>query len=416
MVFRIFDLLEKHHRCKAGGKITIYQPIILYRKFTADQIFTGHQLIVEPAVLITDASGAIIEIIHPDDAGDEIEVLRGLLTPGFINAHCHLELSHLKGAIPEKTGLVDFVQQVMGKRSLTAGLKQDAMQKADTEMYDCGIVAVGDICNTTDSIPVKVKSRLLWHNFVEVSGFVEAIAQKRLEDSRLAYAQFKTSLVHQKTTFSPHAPYSVSKKLFQLLNDQTTDQLITIHNQECAAEDELYQHKTGRFLELYQNFGIDISSFKPTGQSSFQSWLPYFTKEQSIISVHNSFTNESDINFATKPISYCLCINANQYIEQINPPIDLLMKKNCQIVLGTDSYASNNQLNILEEIKTIQRETNYKIPLVQLLQWATINGANTLQMQETVGSFERGKMPGIVLIEGLNNLETTATSVAKRIL
>ena len=388
----------------------------MYRKFTADQIFTGYHLLAEPVVLITDIFGAIIEIVNSDDAGDEIETLPGLLTPGFVNAHCHLELSHLKAAIPEKTGLVNFVQQVMSNRNSATELKQEAMQKAEAEMYDGGIVAVGDICNTADSIPVKQQSKLLWHNFIEVSGFIGAAAQKRWDDSQLVFEQFRARLANHQTTFSPHAPYSVSKKLFQLLNEKTNSQLITIHNQECAAEDELYKSKSGRFLELYQNFGIDIISFEPTGQSSFKSWLPYFNNGQSIISVHNSFTNEEDIDFATKPISYCLCVNANQYIEQKNPPIDMLMRKDCQIILGTDSYASNHQLSILAEIKTIQRETNHAVPLTEMLQWATINGANALQLQQSVGSFEKGKKPGIVLIEGLDDVQITEASVAKRIL
>lgn len=410
-------------RLKAGGKFTIYQPIILYRKFSADHIFTGHEILPSPAVLITDSSGAIIEIVDRKDAGDGIEIFSGLLTPGFTNAHCHLELSHLKGIIPEKTGLVEFVQQVMHKRASSNEIKMDAMIKAEAEMYNAGMVAVGDICNTPDSIPVKQQSKLLWHNFIEVSGFVEAVAQKKLADIKMIYEQFQTPNTAQKTTFSPHAPYSVSKRLFHLLNDETAGQIITIHNQECAAENDLYQRKSGGFLDLYKNFDIDISAFEPTRNSSFQSWLPYFTNHQSIISVHNTFTGKEDLAFSknqsqniSNQIYYCLCFNANKYIEEKIPPIDLLIKNNCDIIIGTDSYASNRQLNILEEIKTIQRETGYAIPLQQLLQWATINGAKALQLDSIIGSFEKGKTPGIVLIEKLNNLQTTLQSCASRIL
>ena len=181
--------------------------------------------------------------------------------------------------------------------------------------------------------------------------------------------------------------------------------------------------KTGDFLRLYKNFGIDIQSFEPTGKSSFQSWLPMFTNHQPIISVHNTFTRGEDLDFAKswqqdfkQPIYFCLCINANHYIEQKTPPIDLLRENNCQIVLGTDSYASNEQLNILEEVKTIQQQTNYSVPLPELLKWATINGAKALQLDDKLGSFEKGKIPGIVLIENLDNLKTTHQSFARRIL
>jgi len=393
----------------------------LYRKFTADHIFNGYDLLPGQTVLITDATGVIINMVDQKDSGDGVEVFEGLITPGFVNAHCHLELTYLRGVIPENTGLVEFVQQVMGKRGVSQELNLDAMREAEVEMYECGIVAVGDICNTTDSISVKQQSNLIWHNFIEVSGFIDAVAEKRLMDMKLVYDQFKP--FNHKTTFSPHAPYSVSKKLFQLINNETANEIITIHNQECKAEDDLYKHKMGGFLKLYKNFAIDFAGFEATGKSSFQSWLPYFTRGQSIISVHNTFTSLDDVTFLLRqlqnvnsPFYYCLCINANKYIEQAIPPVDLLRKLNCNIIIGTDSYASNHQLNVLEEIKTIQQETDYSIPLVEILQWATINGATALRLQHNIGSFETGKKPGIVLIEKLNNLQTTSATTAMRIL
>lgn len=378
-------------------------------------------------MLITDLTGTIVDLVSPSMAGDDVAIFEGLLTPGFVNTHCHLELSYLKHTIAEGTGLVVFVQQVMSSRAAAIEVKMQAMLKADTEMYQAGIVAVGDICNTADSIIIKQQSQLHWHNFIEVSGFTDATAPTRLNNMKPVFEAFKTAGNIGQTTFSPHAPYSVSKKLFQLLNHETAGQTITIHNQEAAAENELYQSKSGGFLSLYQNFGIDIAAFKPSGKSSFKSWLPYFGNKQSILSVHNSFTSPADITFyhqqlsAQKPpLHFCICINANKYIEQKIPPINLLRNTGCNIVLGTDSYASNHQLNILEEIKTIQKESNYTITLEETLGWATLNGATALGLNNLLGSFEKGKKPGIVLIEGLTasengSLQTTHNSVASRI-
>jgi len=375
-----------------------------------------------PTVLITDGSGVIIDLVNIEEAGDGIEEFKGIISPGFVNAHCHLELSHLKGRIPENTGLVEFVQQVMNNRSKGNEQQLEAMEQADSKMYHSGIVAVGDICNSTDSIAVKKSSKILWHNFIEVSGFVGETANARLEAMKLVSEQFKNELPFQPKTLSPHAPYSVSKKLFHLLNEQTEAQLITIHNQESAAEDELYLAKQGGFLDLYNNFEIDISSFEPTGKSSVQSWLPYFNKQQSILSVHNTYTSESDIDFLIKYsekhsslFSYCICINANNYIEQKNPPIEMLMNSDCNVVIGTDSLASNHQLNILEELKTIQLSNNPIFPLSTLLKWATINGAKALQLDSLVGSFEKGKKPGVVLIENIQQFQLNQQSSARRI-
>ena len=375
-----------------------------------------------PTVLITDGSGVIIDLVNIEEAGDGIEEFKGIISPGFVNAHCHLELSHLKGRIYENTGLVEFVQQVMNNRSKGNEHQLEAMEQADSKMYHSGIVAVGDICNSTDSIAVKKSSKILWHNFIEVSGFVGEAANARLEAMKLVSDQFKNELPFQPKTLSPHAPYSVSKKLFHLLNEHTEAQLITIHNQESAAEDELYLAKQGGFLDLYNNFEIDISSFEPTGKSSVQSWLPYFNKQQSILSVHNTYTSERDIDFLIKYsekhsslFSYCICINANNYIEQKNPPIEMLMNSDCNVVIGTDSLASNHQLNILEELKTIQLSNNPIFPLSILLKWATINGAKALQLDSLVGSFEKGKKPGVVLIENIQQFQLNQHSSARRI-
>ena len=355
-------------------------------------------------VLITDADGTIEAILSTADAGDDIQYFNGILCPGFVNAHCHIELSHLKGKIPGRTGLVDFVQQVMKQRTVAEDEKARAMQQAEKEMYDSGIVAVGDICNTTDSLTIKEKSKIRWHNFIEVSGFVDAGADKRFTAIKDILHQFPAG----KSTLSPHAPYSVSKKLFELINCHTQSKIISIHNQEAQAENELYQNKTGDFLNLYKNLGIDIAGFLPTSKTSLQSWLPYFNLQQSIIAVHNTFTCEEDVGFVknqNNEVYFCLCPNANLYIENALPPIDLLLKSKCNIVLGTDSLASNHTLNMMDEINVLQKYYPH-ISLETLLQWATINGAQALGMYDQLGSFEKGKRPGVLLIE-----ETTSKRV-----
>lgn len=381
----------------------------MYRKYKPSSIFNGTQILPAGQVLICKKDGTIETILPEADAGDDILPLDGILSPGFVNAHCHIELSHFKGLIPEHTGLVNFVQQVMSRRNEKNGEeKLVAMQAAQDELFENGTVAIGDICNTTDSIALKQNSPLKWHNFIEVTGFVDAAAKKRLEDTEDILRQFVTNQKSRTTddrrpmtagqvTLSPHAPYSVSRTLFQLLNEKTAGQLITIHNQEAAAENELYKTKTGGFLELYKNFGIDISGFELTGKTSLQSWFPYFNGDQRIITVHNSFLSQEDIDMSKSSVDFCICINANLYIENVLPPVELLMNNNCRIVLGTDSYASNHRLNIMAEINTIQQHFP-QISLETILQWATLNGAKALGMEEALGSFEKGKKPGLVLI------------------
>lgn len=380
-------------------------------------------MLPEGHVVITTAKGVIIEIVPLTDAGDDIEFFTGLLCPGFINAHCHLELSHLKGLVPEKTGLVEFVLKIITERHFAEEKILEAIETAENEMLQNGIVAVGDICNNTLTIAQKKLERLHYHNFIEVAGFVPELANNRFGKCQTLLAAYQSALKNQQSTLSPHAPYSVSPQLFQLIDNATANCIVTIHNQETNAEEEFLKNKTGDFLKLYKKLGIDIDFYNPSGKSSLQTWLPYFKKNQSLILVHNVTTSVQDIEF-TKPstinhqpsaVHFCLCPNANLYISNTLPDVDMLIKHQCHIVLGTDSLASNHQLNILEEIKTLQNNFPH-IQLKTLLQWATINGARALQMDNKLGGFEKGKQPGVVLIEGVENLQVQKNATAKRLL
>jgi len=382
-----------------------------FRKYKATQLFDGDTL-QSDKVLLANTDGSIEAIVATSDAGDGIEELDGILTPGLINAHCHLELSHLKDVIPPHTGLVEFLCSVVTKRGFAAELVQQEIEKAAKEMYDNGIVAVGDICNTTDAITVKSKSSIRWQSFIEVLSFTDAKSAENM-------AHYKTILdAHEKALASPnrhvltpHAPYSISSNTFELLNAATTGKIISIHNQEHPAEDELYKTGGGDYLRLFKIFGVEESPFPVTRKSSLQTYLPHFKNGQTIFLIHNTYMPQEDIAFANNfakvnglQLVYCFCPNANLYIENKLPPVETFMANHCNIVLGTDSYSSNWQLSIAKEIQTLHK--NFPaIPLQTILQWATSNGARALQWQNELGSFKKGMKPGITLLA--NDLETS---------
>jgi len=385
-----------------------------YRKFRADQLFDGYHLHGSDKVLITDDSGKIENIVSISEAGDDIQTFTGILSPGLINCHCHLELSHLKNVIPPHTGLIEFLCSVVTKRDFPREVIDQEIIKAEKEIYDNGIVAVGDIGNTADTADVKSKSKIRWQNFVEVLGFTDEKADENIQH----YQQVANQLDHRpwimdhRTSLVPHAPYSISPKTFKLINELTKNQVISIHNQEHTAEDVLYKTGGGDYLKLFKIFGINESPFPVTGLSSIRSVLPHFNNGQTILLIHNTFMPEEDVVFAKEyanknelTLIWCLCVNANLYIENKTPPIEMFIKHNCPIVLGTDSYSSNWQLSIAKEIQSIIHATETVprlravAPLEKILQWATINGAKALRWDDELGSFEKGKKPGVTLIE-----------------
>lgn len=385
-----------------GCKFTVKLAMEDFRKFKGEGIFTGTEMLAGNHVLVMQDNGKVEAIVDEAVAG-EAEAVNGILSPGFVNCHCHLELSHLKGKIEEGTELVEFVQQIMTKREAPSDEKQQAIKDAHVEMQQQGIVAVGDICNTTDTIGIKEMSTIRYKNFIEISGFIDAVAEKRILTGKEVQKAFTDKGMD--ATLVPHAPYSVSKTLFGLLNAQTSGEIISIHNQENADEDDLYLEKSGAFLSLFKNLKLDISSFQPSEKSSFKTWLPYFSRKQKIISVHNTFIKNNDLQQPHKHVHFCICPNANLYIENKLPPLQLLMKHTENIVLGTDSLASNHHLSIFEEISVLQKHfPNIELPTI--LKWATLNGARALGMDKELGSFDKGKKPGVIVVRatGVENI------------
>jgi cytosine/adenosine deaminase-related metal-dependent hydrolase len=389
------------------------------RKLTADYIFSAHTGMLEQHCLVTDDDGVVAGILPLAEAGSAgVEVYHGVLCPGFINTHCHLELSHLRGQITKHTGFVGFAKELIPKRgSFTPEQIQQAVSEADEEMYRNGIVAVGDICNTTDTLAVKQQQRMHYHSFIELLGFDPARAADALKSGQELRKQFGTlpnSLV-------PHAPYSVSPELMRMIayvhNAEQTP--ITIHNQESASENEFFEKGTGRVNELYAFLHMDISFFKPKGKSALQSYLHELYSDSPLLLVHNTFSTAADIAYATqthKNLYWCFCPKANLYIENRLPDYKLFTEAGVKITLGTDSLASNDTLSILDEMKTIAAAAPW-ITTEQLLTWATANGAEALRMQEQLGTFEKGKKPGVLQLKNLGeDLRMRAAGEVVRVL
>ena len=377
-----------------------------YRKLRANKIFNGFNWLADDQVLILNENGVIDNIVPAHEAGDNIEQLDGILVPGFINCHCHLELSHLKNTMPAHTGLVNFLITVIKNRAADKEEIDRHMAAAEKEMFNNGIVAVADVCNTSQATEIKRKSTLFWHNLIEVINLRDENLEKQLTHFNLVLDQYKTLDISKATSsLTPHAPYSVSGAAFKALNNATANSIISIHNQESLAENELFEKGQGEFLKLFDVLGQLGSPLTISEKTSLKTWLPYFNNGQTILLVHDTFISEEDILFAKEyarnnnvELIFCLCPNANLYIENTLPPVNLLLKHNCKIVLGTDSYSSNWQLNIASEIKTLCEHFPH-LPITTILQWATANGAEVLRQNDVLGSLQTNKKPGIVLLE-----------------
>ncbi len=371
---------------------------------SADRIYIGNGSFLENHVIAVDTDGRIDAILDKSECSDKnVQNYKGVLTPGFINTHCHLELSHMKSKVATGTGLIPFISSVVKFRDIPQEQIDAAIQAGDIEMYNSGIVAVGDISNKGDTVKVKRNSKIRYYTFVEMFDFMqEAMTAPSIEQYEAVYAQHDNTSKDKKTRV-PHSPYTVSRALYAHIAQNTNvSETISIHNQETPAENEMFLKGTGAFLDFFAGFGFPLKNWKGIAKTSVHYILENLPKDRKVLLVHNSLSTLEDIQAAEAhfdSVYWASCPNANMYIENILPNYDHFIEAGAKLTLGTDSLTSNWQLSILEEMKTILRYKSY-LDFDTILPWATKNGAEALGFDETLGTLEVGKRPGVVHIDG----------------
>ena len=390
-------------------------------KISADYIFNPPVGFLQNKVIIYDDQGRVLALENRDVHDlSSIQMKQGILSPGFINTHCHLELSHMKGKIDSGTKLIPFIKKIVTQRDELSEKIQDSIALADREMYENGIVAVGDISNTPDSFKVKSNSKVRYYTFIECFDFMqEDQAQHHFTQYLEIYDKMECKAGDQKALV-PHAPYSVSKNLFQLINqfNRGQNRTISIHNQETEAEVEMFRDNRGEMIDFFENFGISMKSFYSDFEDSIYYAISQMDATQKSLFVHNTLTGKDDIESTanwSENVYWATCANANLYIENRLPAYNLFMASEARMTIGTDSLASNWQLCLLEEIKTINKYQSH-IPFETLLTWATINGAKALGFDTDLGSFDKGKRPGIVHLNTNPTIGFHADLKSKRII
>ena len=146
----------------------------MIKKITADRIYTGTSGPLHHKVITVDQEGTILQIdeLSNHDASS-VQHFSGAIVPGFINTHCHLELSHMKGRANTGTGLVPFLKTVVNFRDISMEEILDAIDQADAEMWNGGVMAVGDISNKADTAARKNQSKIQYYTFVEFFDFLQ---------------------------------------------------------------------------------------------------------------------------------------------------------------------------------------------------------------------------------------------------
>jgi cytosine/adenosine deaminase-related metal-dependent hydrolase len=387
------------------------------RLISGHYVFTGREFVKNGVVEIDNAG----KIVNVGSLGDSIiekehtEFFNGIITPGFINAHCHSELSHMKDVIPQHSGMTTFCKSIISYRNSDVNKQIEAMYEADKLMENEGIVAVGDISNNDFSVRMKKDSRLIYHTFVETLNLNPCFAEENIAKARTIKRNFEKEGL--RVSITPHAPYSLSEKLFELsVAEGNSSGIISIHNEESFDEMELFAKKQGKMRDF---FGKEMDSFLPEYDNPLNRILKYIDPATNMLLIHNTHTNEQDFKRAlsrNRKTTWVLCPASNLYIENHLPDVNLFSKLNAHVAVGTDSFSSNTNLSILQELKILNL-TFPETGLHNLLRWATLNGAEALNLDSELGSLDTGKRPGILLLSNidLKSMRLTENSNVKRL-
>ncbi|MFI3264987.1 MAG: amidohydrolase family protein [Rikenellaceae bacterium] len=340
------------------------------------------------AVVEVDSAGKILSVASVEriDALCNTEFFSGLMFAGMVNAHSHIELSHLRGVITEQCGFASFAAQLSAARNnFTEEDVQRAIAQADLDMRHQGVVAVGDISNSCDSFAVKETSPIHYHTFAEHFGL-----------RRNSSDHLDELLKRKNTSLTLHSTYSVSDECFRSIAASGSAPL-SIHFMETTAERELFEGH-GELHDWYTKVGFECD-FLDYG-SPARRIVECVPHDRSVILVHNVDVTQQDIdtimNHFTAPVYWALSPRSNRYISGRRPPVELLTANGLNICLGTDSLSSNHSLSMLDEMRALSG-----ISLIKRLEWATKIGAKALNL-DSLGEVEVDRRPSLLVLSGVD--------------
>ena len=362
-------------------------------------------------------------IIRTGVCNEGEEVIEGALVPGFINGHCHVELSHLHKKFVKGTGMAGFIDQINALRDWAGReKKQELVKEWMDRMWERGVSAMADISNDDSSFDVKASHPMYTRTFLEVFGSEPEMCEGVMNEVTELNSMADAAGIDAAPT--PHSCYTMSP---QLLSASAAAGLekgwLSYHSQESQEEEDLLLTGTGAMYENRKRSGM--STPPVTGESSLKYFISRLAEakpapyDEHILLVHNVCLQQGDIDAAKevmKNVYWAICPLSNIFIHNALPPVDLMRANNLDIVVGTDSLSSNDDLDVVKELACIH-ENFPEVPMAEIFRWASLNGARFLAKDDVLGSIAEGKRPGIVLVKNIDAYgNVTKESVSERII
>jgi cytosine/adenosine deaminase-related metal-dependent hydrolase len=317
-----------------------------------------------------------------------LDLSEAVILPGLVNAHTHLELSHLAGQVPPADSFVAWVRAMLAVRFGTPAAPAaviGAAREAIASMEATGTLGVGDIGNTDASVSPLAASSLWGVHFREALGLRPADASRLLEETRLAVRRTHHTLCAAGNTrlspsCAPHAPYSTSPDLIRGLAGgyEPARAVSSIHLAESTDELVFLATGQGPLRDLAADRGAWDGTWPTPGVGPVAYLAQLGVLHPGLLVVHGTQLRREELQMlASTGATLVLCARSNRWVGAGVPPVSEVFASGGAIAIGTDSLASVADLNLFAELQAL-RDLAPDVPARSLLRAATLGGARAL--------------------------------------
>lgn len=337
------------------------------------------------------------------------ELGQQVILPSLVNAHTHLELSSLQGAVPPASTMPEWVDELFRQRAAAEELDPSAIGSAVEAVRRSGTGLVGDIGNTLAAVPALAASRLSARVFREVVAFPDDDA-----DAAVAAALAEISVAEPtprvRIGLAAHAPYSVGRAAFRALDRamRVTGGPRAIHLAESPEELEFLRSGQGAWRALLERIGRwddgwPVPGCGPVEYLDRQGWL-----QSGLVVVHGVQLTDPELDrLRAVGATLVTCPRSNRWTGVGDPPVTRFVRSGVALALGTDSLASAPDLNLFSELACL-RELAPEVPARTLLDCATRQGARALGFGDELGDIQPGRLASLIAVQvpdGVDDVE-----------
>jgi aminodeoxyfutalosine deaminase len=325
--------------------------------------------------------GRVTWVGGPGDAGapeGEVHDLGlGVLLPGLVNAHCHLELSHLKGRLDRSGGFAHWVEDLVATRGRDGpGPVRAATARGIREVEGTGTVAVGDVSNELSHLDLLARSSLTAVVFHELLGWNPARASVIVEEADARRRGPQGGGVEVR--LAAHAPHSVSPELFAELVKRGGP--AAIHLAESAEEARFLLRGDGAWMRFLERRGLGDLPFDPPGVSPVRYVDELGALRAGMVAAHCVYVDDADrARLAARGVRVVVCPRSNLNLGVGIPDVPELLAAGVRLCLGTDSLASVDSLDLIDDATVLHEEFPELAPAV-IVEMATLGGARALRL------------------------------------